>query len=746
MAVAGNRGGAGGARNIARARRKPSPTAIARQQAVQYASQGRAVEKQARVQKLARALPQGPVVRRRPSAVQRARAQEQTYQSQGRAVEREAYRQKPVKVRRREVAAAVPEAVKVHAEREAAHAWADIGENLIASGREPKTAAERRAVKLAVDRQVRSDLRAPRKVRRKLTPLGAGESATGLLGKAITGAGDVAGAGLEQAVTGDWWLKHIGLKAPEGGPAEAVRKTTRNILPDVAELTVTTPSSIAKLATTAATEPKKLPGMLVEPYKELAADPIKFATERPVTTALMLAPGVRMPGRAAGRVARLTGKQTLRREPATVAGTPLRVARTGPRGVVSGAVSARRARGAEAPELTGGRAAREIDKRVDEFYGSVEQPHIRAVRQAAERQSIERGHTPKKAEMHMKGSMSRARRDLNARFADGFGDHAEAKARLAKHRSVGSSRATPARVLRISRRLFTGSVLPYSSKWAAGQLTEAALRSLVSGTGPLSYARARKLMREHPELADELKARAIPGGFGAETLARGGAPTKTLAEEFKGAGGRVERTAKRLTAAGEAPVIGPAIKAAQAGNRQWRTFVFEKAAGRIERGTQTAMLGRALKDSGLMDRSVLGLSDKAIAEAAEGLENTENQVALARQVRRMYGAVQPLRPRDAQRGLVLDAVLAMDAEHRALPAAHPAGRASDARRAARRPRRRRPSSGARPTGCRGAARDHLPGYLMGGYPIGKEGPGVKHRSLPALRARRGRRGPDRRDA
>jgi hypothetical protein len=53
---------------------------------------------------------------------------------------------------------------------------------------------------------------------------------------------------------------------------------------------VSTPSSIAKLASTAVHDPAKLPGMLAEPYKQLAKHPGKFLTEKPVSTLLMLAP------------------------------------------------------------------------------------------------------------------------------------------------------------------------------------------------------------------------------------------------------------------------------------------------------------------------------------------------------------------------------------------------------------------------------------------------------------------------
>jgi hypothetical protein len=99
------------------------------------------------------------------------------------------------------------------------------------------------------------------------------------------------------------------------------KKIAGNVPRDAAELVITTPSSLAKLATTAVHDPEKVPGMLAEPYKQLARDPGKFITEKPVSTLLMVAPAARVPTRAAGKAARLAGKQTLARPAKTLPGT-----------------------------------------------------------------------------------------------------------------------------------------------------------------------------------------------------------------------------------------------------------------------------------------------------------------------------------------------------------------------------------------------------------------------------------------
>jgi hypothetical protein len=113
-----------------------------------------------------------------------------------------------------------------------------------------------------------------------------------------------------------------------------VKKAVKNAPADAADLAVSTPTSVAKLASTAVHDPEKVPGMLAEPYKQLAKHPGKFLTEKPVSTLLMLAPAGRGPGLAAGRVARVAGKQTLERTTATLPHTALKesasAARTSP--------------------------------------------------------------------------------------------------------------------------------------------------------------------------------------------------------------------------------------------------------------------------------------------------------------------------------------------------------------------------------------------------------------------------------
>jgi hypothetical protein len=286
-------------------------------------------------------------------------------------------------------------------------------------------------------------------------------------------------------------------------------------LADAGELTVTTPSTLYRTAEVAVTEPKKLPGMLIEPYKELAEHPVKMLTERPVTTALMVAPGLKIPMRGAARVRAFTGERSLAAEPARLEGTSLKAQRKSGKG------------GKEIDDA-------EINQRVDEAYDAAQLHRHQAIGEA-----LDAGKTPKQAGKH-------ARAQTKRRFAEEFGSdwqvhpddpawivrpkHSpensgvlhptrEAANRVAakvpfdasvirlksgkkseqfavvpkaayerwrQHQKVGNSKATPAVALRLTNRMLKTAVLPTSTKWMGGQGVEAAIRSAVMGAGPTS--------------------------------------------------------------------------------------------------------------------------------------------------------------------------------------------------------------------------------------------------------------------
>lgn len=168
--------------------------------------------------------------------------------------------------------------------------------------------------------------------------------------------------------------------------AEPGGRFAANAGKDTAEIVTGTIPATVHLAKTAVTDPEKVPGMLLEPYKNLLKDPGKEFFERPISSALMLQPVVRMPGRVAGRPARVTGKQSLERPDATLPGTSLKEKRTGSRDAVVRSKQSRDDRKAPAPKVT----AKQVQRRVDEHYDYARQYVARAetkARQDATRQS-----------------------------------------------------------------------------------------------------------------------------------------------------------------------------------------------------------------------------------------------------------------------------------------------------------------------------------------------------------------------
>lgn len=561
------------------------------------------------------------------------------------------------------------------------------------------------------------------------------------------------------------------------------KKALDNAPGDALELAVTTPSSVAKLGSTAVTHPKKLPGMLAEPYKQLIKDPKGFIENKPVTTALMLQPAARAPGLAAGKVARVAGKQTLERPAATLAGTALKEPRRGSKDITLRSMQARKDAKNPQPEMT----AKQVQRQVDETYaagkthaGRVEASAYREGRRRAKAQGLSRAERKTFVAEHVEGAKGGARNQADQRFAKQFGatafhteegtfvkpknategvlhdsrepaqkvaDKLNTKAptiaqgtrlygkeqvpnefvvkeyggkfaavpkvadqRLGKQKSVGTSKATVAKGLRQSRKLFTGAVLPYRPTWLSGQGIEGVVRSAVSGAGPTSYLRTHKVVKameaQKPGSGKALLERAAPGGLVGRTAAHE-MTGKTLREEFPDS-----TVARALTDVGRAP--GP--KQVRQLHHAVSSFVFEKVNAKALEGVpQKALLGRALKDSPLMERHLIGLSDKAIQEAAEGLQGTHNQIAAARAVQRSYGNYASFSPK--QREVIMHwtpflpwYINTAQFLLSVLPKDHPvaAGLAADASAATEEWRKQQGLS------TRGG--EKLPAFMLGGYP------------------------------
>lgn len=215
----------------------------------------------------------------------------------------------------------------------------------------------------------------------------------------------------------------------------------------------------------------------------------------------------------------------------------------------------------------------------------------------------------------------------------------EAAARLERHygRLPSGPKEAAARVVSSN---FRRTVLSTSPTWAAGNTVEGLARAGISRAGPLSYATARTALKRlaalDPGAAHALAARAVGGGHygSAGRLARKH-DTAQFAE-----GAVLDPVARSLSAFWRQPVARHVAGAWHA----WSDIVFRQLNGRLESQIQTAMLGRALRESPLMSGRGLRLSKEAIDQAARGLRGTNEQAALAHEVRRMYGQYDAFSP------------------------------------------------------------------------------------------------------
>jgi len=201
--------------------------------------------------------------------------------------------------------------------------------------------------------------------------------------------------------------------------------------------------------------------------------------------------------------------------------------------------------------------------------------------------------------------------------------------RLLEHLDSRSQHAA-GKVGNVVTSMFRRTVLPLSPKWAAGNVIEGALRSVIAGAGPTSWVAGRRTLRALEELDPDAGAQAramlAPGGMYALGL-RG--EIRRGLEDWQG-DGKLDNLARRLIELRESP--GP--RQVAGAYRAYTDAVFG-VMGWMESHFQTAMLGRALKQLGLREGHLH--FDAAIADAAAGLRGTSNQVALARRVSDMYG-------------------------------------------------------------------------------------------------------------
>lgn len=261
------------------------------------------------------------------------------------------------------------------------------------------------------------------------------------------------------------------------------------------------------------------------------------------------------------------------------------------------------------------------------------------------------------------------------------------------------------KTFQLANQAFRKTVLSTSTSWMAGNVIEGLGRAALAKAGPASYVRGRGALRElqriDPKAAEEAAHRIVGGGHFASAsslhMRRG-------AEQFEGT--RMAPLASALGKFWRTP--GPK-QAAHFWNA-WTEFVFQTVNGRLESRIQTAMLGRALKTSGL----------KAIDDAAKGLKETPAQVRFGREVDRMYGRYSKLAPNERRLISTYTPFIAWAGNAtyfiaRTLPRDHPVATAviASAEQATDEWRKSQ--------GLDWFVQGALPGFLQGSIPTGKGG-------------------------
>ena len=194
------------------------------------------------------------------------------------------------------------------------------------------------------------------------------------------------------------------------------------------------------------------------------------------------------------------------------------------------------------------------------------------------------------------------------------------------------------RAVRGVRSAFTRTVLTTSPGPTFGNIVEPIGRAAVMRAGPVSALRGRGAVRElkrlDPEAALKLEA----------TIGRG---KVTLAAQQRYVDPmQFDQGFVRQSVAGwQALKRARGVKRLVAAWDMWTHFVFDSVNGRTEAFfRQGPLLGKVLRDSGLMDHTVLGLSKRAMREAAKGLTDTPTQALLAKKLNDAYGKYQGFSP------------------------------------------------------------------------------------------------------
>lgn len=218
---------------------------------------------------------------------------------------------------------------------------------------------------------------------------------------------------------------------------------------------------------------------------------------------------------------------------------------------------------------------------------------------------------------------------------DGDGDWALVPEAAAKRLQEHVRVLNPGNLGKVGQKVntvFRKTVLATSLPWLAGNTIEGGMRAALAHAGPRSYRTGRRVLARAKELdkqkGEAFAARTVGGGhFGSAERQHVHLNVDAMNP------GKVKALSKGLGAFWRSP--GPK----QAANL-WHNYthtVFNVVNRAAETQIQTAMLGKALRDSHLMTPELLRLSEKAVDEAARGALDVNTAADLGRQVDIMYG-------------------------------------------------------------------------------------------------------------
>ena len=188
--------------------------------------------------------------------------------------------------------------------------------------------------------------------------------------------------------------------------------------------------------------------------------------------------------------------------------------------------------------------------------------------------------------------------------------------------------------------VFRPLVLSTSPKWIVGNVVEAGVKAGVNHAGPRSWYTMTKVMKELKKSDPEYHAIIMEEVLGGGHFAMSSRVAVHVSKDRFVPGSKLNQFSAAVGAFARAP----GVKLLPQLWHAYTNFVMNTVNRSIERQFQTAMAGKRIRET-LMDDDLLKLSDKAISNAAKGIVDVNEAIALGRAVDRAYGRYSKFSPR-----------------------------------------------------------------------------------------------------